>query len=45
MSHYEFFQKILTQLEALQTSVNTLRDTVKEEIISTSATTKEIESK
>lgn len=45
MSRFEFFQKILTQLEALQTSVNALRDTVKEEIISTSFPTKEINSK
>ena len=45
MSRFEFFQKILTQLEALQTKLNIVRDTVKEEIISTSSTTNEAETK
>jgi hypothetical protein len=29
---YEFFQKILTQLNEIQTALNALRETVKEEI-------------
>ena len=45
VSRYEFLKKILTQLEALQTTLNTLRDTVKEEIISNSSTAEEGESK
>ena len=32
MSRYEFFQKILTQLNEIQTALNTLRATIKEEI-------------
>ena len=32
MSRYEFFQKILTQLEALQTALNSLRETIRKEI-------------
>ena len=32
MTRYEFFQKILTQLETLQTTLNSLRETVKEQI-------------
>ena len=32
MSRYEFFQKILTQLNEIQTALNTLRQTIKEEI-------------
>lgn len=32
MSRYEFFQKILTQLKEIQTALNTLRATIKEEI-------------
>lgn len=29
---YEFFQKILTQLNEIQTALNTLRSTIKDEI-------------
>ena len=32
MTRFEFFQKILTQLEDLQTTLNALRETVKEQI-------------
>ena len=32
MSRYEFFQKILTQLNDIQVRLNTLRATIKEEI-------------
>jgi len=32
MNRYEFFQKILTQLNEIQTALNTLRDAIKEEI-------------
>jgi len=32
MTRYEFFQKILTQLNQIQTALNTLRATIKEEI-------------
>jgi len=32
MNRYEFFQKILTQLTEIQTALNTLRGTIKEEI-------------
>jgi hypothetical protein len=32
MNRYEFFQKILTQLEEIQTALNTLRATIKQEI-------------
>lgn len=32
MSRYEFFQKILTQLNEIQTALNTLRATIREEI-------------
>ena len=32
MSRYAFFQKILTQLNDIQTALNTLRATIKEEI-------------
>jgi hypothetical protein len=32
MNHYEFFQKILTQLNEIQTALNTLRATIKQEI-------------
>jgi len=32
MSRYEFFQRILTQLDDIQTALNTLRVTIKEEI-------------
>jgi tRNA(Ser,Leu) C12 N-acetylase TAN1 len=32
MSRFEFFQKILTQLNEIQTALNTLRATIKEEI-------------
>ena len=32
MSRYEFFQKILTQLNEIQTALNTLRSTIKQEI-------------
>jgi hypothetical protein len=29
---YSFFQKVLTQIEEIQTALNTLRDAIKEEI-------------
>jgi len=32
MNRYEFFQKILTQLNEIQTALNTLRAQIKEEI-------------
>lgn len=32
MSRYEFFQKILTQLNDIQTALNTLRQAIKDEI-------------
>jgi hypothetical protein len=32
MTRYEFFQKVLTQLEALQATLNSLRETVKEQL-------------
>jgi len=32
MSRYEFFQRILTQLNEIQTALNTLRATIKQEI-------------
>lgn len=32
MTRFEFFQKILTQLETLQTTLNSLRETVKDQI-------------
>jgi len=32
MTRYEFFQKILTQLNEIQTALNTLRSTIKDEI-------------
>jgi len=32
MSRYEFFQKILTQINEIQTALNTLRATIREEI-------------
>ena len=32
MNRYSFFQKILTQLNEIQTALNTLRATIKEEI-------------
>ena len=32
MSRYEFFQKILTQLNDLQVAINALRETVKKQI-------------
>ena len=32
MNHYEFFQKILTQLNEIQTALDALRATIKEEI-------------
>jgi len=32
MTRYEFFQKILTQLNEFQTALNTLRATIKQEI-------------
>lgn len=32
MTCYEFFEKILTQLNQIQTALNTLRVTIKEEI-------------
>ena len=41
MTRFEFFQKILTQLEDLQARLNILRDTVKEEINFASSTAKE----
>jgi hypothetical protein len=31
-TRYEFFQKILTQLSGIQTGLNNLRTTIKEEI-------------
>jgi len=32
MNRYEFFQKILTQLNEIQTALNTLRAAIKQEI-------------
>ena len=32
MTRYEFFQKILMQLNEIQTALNTLRATIKQEI-------------
>jgi len=32
MSRFEFFQRILTQLNEIQTALNTLRVTIKQEI-------------
>lgn len=32
MTRFEFFEKILTQLNEIQTALNTLRATIKEEI-------------
>ena len=45
MNRFTFYQNVLKQLEVLQTSLNTLRETVKEEIISTSSIAKETEPK
>jgi len=32
MSHYQLLEKILTELNTIQTALNTLRQTIKEEI-------------
>ena len=45
MTRFECYKKILTQLQAMQITLDTIRDTVKEEIISNSSTGKEAEIK
>ena len=45
MSRYEFFQKILTQLNEIQTALNTLRQTIKEEVQNDAPTHDEEEAK